>query len=194
MSDSSHVTDILPDLLHQTLDAGTRAAVESHLSECESCRRELEVLRRARGALSAPPVDTARVAAAIPPYVAVRRRWLSGVAWRIAAAILVVAGALVLWRTAGPPARQLADRQLAEPPRVEAPAPASPRDPVTARSEVKVAAQTPVVRPAELATGETLHDLSEADLRALLQEISALDGVTSSETEVVVPAVGKGSQ
>ena len=46
----------------------------------------------------------------------------------------------------------------------------------------------------ELALGETLHDLSDTQLRALLNELGTLEAVTPTETEVVVPALGRGSQ
>ena len=46
----------------------------------------------------------------------------------------------------------------------------------------------------ELALGETVHDLSDAELRTLLSELGTLEAVTPTETEVVVPALGRGSQ
>jgi len=187
MSDALHVTDLLPDLLHERLDARTRASVESHVATCGACRAELDVLRLARSAAVTPQIDTARIASVIPVYAATRRSRFIAIAWRIAAALLIVAGGASLFaRDAGEAKKRVAE---SPPPGrfVELPRP------VRGAESVQVAKKaTPSATP-ELGTGETLHDLSESELRSLLREIAALDGVTSSETEVVIPAVGKGS-
>ncbi|HEU4643093.1 MAG TPA: zf-HC2 domain-containing protein, partial [Gemmatimonadaceae bacterium] len=60
------VRDLLPDLLHDRLDADARAEVERHVARCPECAAELELLRAMRGALSrAPMVDAAAIAAAV---------------------------------------------------------------------------------------------------------------------------------
>jgi hypothetical protein len=190
MTDTTHVTDLLPDLLHERLDARTRASVESHLVSCESCRDELDLLKVARNAVVAPRVDAVRISNAIPAYAATRRRRIVAIAWKIAAAIIVVAGGATLFaRTAGEPAKQMSEFPAKDSSAVVLP------NPVRVAESMKVATKpTPAAKPAELATGETLHDLSESELRSLLREIAALDGMTSSETEVVIPSVGKGTQ
>jgi hypothetical protein len=99
MSDCPHaeVRDLLPDLLHDRLDARMRAEVVAHVDGCADCRAELEVLRSMRGALErgTPRIDVARIVAALPsPGTVGRRRsrrvWSD---WRVAAAVtFLVAG------------------------------------------------------------------------------------------------------
>ena len=53
MSDcpNAEIRDLLPDLLHDRLDAPTRARVLAHVDGCADCRSELELLRSLRGSL-----------------------------------------------------------------------------------------------------------------------------------------------
>ena len=44
----------------------------------------------------------------------------------------------------------------------------------------------------ELAVGEMFHDLTDADLRALLDELRSLEALTPLEAEIVLPAVSRG--
>jgi hypothetical protein len=44
-----------------------------------------------------------------------------------------------------------------------------------------------------LAVGELLQDLSDAELQALLDELETFEAVTPAETEVVLPALGRGA-
>src|SRR6185437_3061119 len=58
--------DLLPDLLHDTLDAALRAEVERHVTTCEACAQELALLRSLRETLSAAPaVDVTRIGGAV---------------------------------------------------------------------------------------------------------------------------------
>ncbi|HEX6807774.1 MAG TPA: zf-HC2 domain-containing protein, partial [Gemmatimonadaceae bacterium] len=60
MTDCSRgdMRDLLPDLLHERLDAATRAEVTRHVASCAECRAEVELLRSMRSALApAPRVD-----------------------------------------------------------------------------------------------------------------------------------------
>src|SRR5262249_22873878 len=102
MSDcpNAEVRDLLPDLLHDRLDAHTRARVVAHVDGCADCRSELELLRSLRGSLDreTPRVDVNRIVGALPKPGAVRpmerrRRWRVLNDWRIAAAVtFIVAG------------------------------------------------------------------------------------------------------
>src|SRR5689334_1979488 len=97
MSDclNAEIRDLLPDLLHDRLDAPARARVLAHVDGCADCRSELELLRSLRGSIerSTPRVDVDRVVAALPKpgavrVVAQRRVHMS---WRIAAAVTFIA-------------------------------------------------------------------------------------------------------
>ncbi len=101
MSDcpNAEVRDLLPDLLHDRLDARTRARVVAHVDGCADCRSELELLRSLRGSLDRgiPRVDVDRIVAALPAPASVRPRqhrgWRVLNDWRIAAAVtFIVAG------------------------------------------------------------------------------------------------------
>ncbi len=102
MSDcpNAEVRDLLPDLLHDRLDARTRAMVVAHVDGCADCRSELELLRSLRGSLdrATPRVDVDRIVAALPAPASVRpgqhrRAWRVLSDWRIAAAVtFIVAG------------------------------------------------------------------------------------------------------
>ncbi len=101
MSDCSNaeIRDLLPDLMHDRLDAHTRARVIAHVDGCADCRSELELLRSLRGSLdrATPRVDVDRVVAALPTPASVRPRqhrgWRVLNDWRIAAAVtFIVAG------------------------------------------------------------------------------------------------------
>lgn len=100
MSDcpNAEIRDLLPELLHDRLDAPTRAQVLAHVNGCADCRSELELLRSMRGSLhrGTPRVDVNRIVAALPAPArpAQRRRaWRVLNDWRIAAAVtFLVAG------------------------------------------------------------------------------------------------------
>jgi hypothetical protein len=102
MSDcpNADIRDLLPDLLHDRLDAGTRARVVAHIDDCADCRSELELLRFARSSLDrdTPRVEVNRIVAALPTPSSVRplqrrRGWRVLNDWRIAAAVtFIVAG------------------------------------------------------------------------------------------------------
>ena len=97
MSDcpNAEIRDLLPDLLHDRLDAPTRARVLAHVDGCADCRSELALLRSLHDAMErrTPRVDVDRIVAALPKpgavrVVATQRRRIS---WRIAAAVGFIA-------------------------------------------------------------------------------------------------------
>lgn len=170
MRDCANATmrDRLPDLLHAAADDLALAEVRAHVSSCDDCREELELLRLARAAAPAPRVDVERIAAAIPPFVPqphwgrlARSRQL-----RVAAAVVVIAGGAVAGYVHS--SRVAPDTMLAQ-------ATAEPGTP-------------------ELGLAEPLTDLSDDDLMALLEEMSQLQADLPTETDVVmVPAVEGGA-
>lgn len=177
--------DLLPDLLSD--DSG-HEAVRAHVAACESCALDLALLREVRAVLVTPPLDTDRIAAAIPAYRAsMWRRAVGSPAMRIAAVVVLVLGGATLLRTA--PSETVPDTVMTRVASME-----TARGVQVPLSGATAAANTrPGSAASELAVGDPLSDLSENDLRTLLQEMRDIKPVTSTETDVVVlPGVGQG--
>lgn len=197
------VRDLLPDLLHERLDAETRAMVDAHVATCADCAAELDLLRQLRGSRGTPRIDVASIVAAVPAYRApARRSWVS---WRAAAAItVIVAGAssVAVLQRGVPATAVVSSRPI--------PAPVSPSVPVSPATTPEVASSaptstatapiedsTPVVHATpvtqaprvsgaarELAMGGgALGDLDDRELASLLKDIESLDAVPSVEVE-----------
>jgi hypothetical protein len=189
--------DLLPDLLHDRLPAALRAEVEAHVTVCDDCRAELLILRHVI-AVSAPAatprIDASRIVAVLPRYrtPSTWQRTIHSAQLRMAAAVVLLAGGAAVLSNV------MTRSEKPESTRIIARAPASPDTSVAVVPAVgsSAAAATPSVRhvSTELALGETLHDLSDTELRALLDEMGNLEAVTPTETEVVAPAVGRGTQ
>lgn len=189
----ARIKDLLPDLLHDRLPASVRAEVRAHVDTCADCRLELELLQRVRAAAIVPRVDAQRIAAALPLY-RVRPLWRRSVMesprLQIAAAILLlVGGATVLTLVRRGPE---SDGTTVQPPGVSAPpvatAPIAPPATVGGSSDAR---RGSITTPVELAVGETFSDLSESELRALLDELGRFEAVTPAEAEVVLPSFGR---
>src|SRR3954463_10498397 len=111
------VQEMLPDLLHRTLDARAKARVEAHLAGCEVCTEDLSVLRTvADAAVFAPSIDVDRIVRQIPPYKGIvpvaqapaRSRIVS---WVVAASLLLVVaggGSLLVVQQKDPGSRVVA--------------------------------------------------------------------------------------
>ena len=204
MNDCSNaeVRDRLPDLLHDRLDAVSRADVVAHVAECVDCRDELELLRTVQKTLIAqtPRVDIAYIVGALPKAPArrpqiqpARWRWSD---WRIAAAVTVlIAGGssvVVLNRAPShgvtPPS--ITDSAASRP---------APSSPASVDTNAPSASPTPL-NPSKVATRATIIEpdtaaddgpdgrfggLSPAQMQALLGEIDQLKPVPVTEPEPI---------
>jgi len=197
---NGNVRDALPDYLHDRLDPARRAEVEAHFATCDACRAELSLLRDLRATMRrAPVVDTAAIAAAIPPYrVLAKRSWLTG--WRAAAAVAAIAvggTSIALLRSRAPDtpgdvgayvrAESTASRDslpiAAVHPRPDVPA-------VVRSAPAREPAQTVLTGELAMASG-AIGELSDRELSALVDGIESLDGLPSTEVEGAEPvAVG----
>ena len=64
--------DLLPDFVAESLGDADRVRVTAHLAECDACTADLAILRAVRAArVPVPPVDVARIVAALPRPAAV---------------------------------------------------------------------------------------------------------------------------
>lgn len=179
----------MKDLLPELGERGGHDAVRAHVAACESCARDLALLREVRAITVTPTLNAARIAAAIPSHRASaspwQRTWNSPVL-RVAAVLLLVAGtATLLTRDPDVAVRDTVTTRVAvqESARaVPTPSPATPASPARATAS-------------ELAVGDPLTDLSESDLRTLLSEMKAIEAVTSTETDVIVlPAISRSGE
>jgi len=173
----------LPELLHGSLPADVSASVRQHVAGCPDCAAELDLLRQVREGWTAPAVDVERIVAAIPPFSARGRgprawsatqpTWL-----RIAAVIVLVAGAAALWATVRRAPVPVVEPTIAT--RV-ADSGARPVAPV-----VRSVARTSVT---QLSVGEPLSDLTDSDLRALAETVDDLDAVPTTDVESLEPSL-----
>ena len=102
----AHVKDLLPELIRHELPESDRAVVAAHVSSCESCSEEVELLRRIQAAaFSTPP----SLASEIKSAVAVQIESDAGVeygpagrfaGWRLpaAASVVLALGTGLIWQ------------------------------------------------------------------------------------------------
>jgi hypothetical protein len=181
--------DRLPDLLHERLDTSARALVAAHVADCVDCRAELTLLREARVALASGmvSVDVTTIARLVVERTRTSSKatmpgqaWMN---WRIAASIVLLAvgaGTFVAIRGGRPTD---ADRRSGPVPSVVARA---PNGGTTTPSASQPIAHLPAKAAApELTASGGVSELSEVDLRALLNELDRIDAVPSMEPEPV---------
>jgi hypothetical protein len=207
---NAEIRDRLPDLLHDRLDAATRAAVMAHVDGCEDCREELELLRGVRKAIVAgtPRLNLSDIVYALPkPHAAdapVRRR-VPRVDWRLAAAVtLLVAGASSLTLLSRGDSRRLnpVDSSVVAVAPTTAPialpsagAESTTSAPVTnATSKVVVPAPSQAVASADVPDNVAIDEgpaaarlsgLNTSQLKALLSDIDQMQAVPVSDPEPV---------
>ena len=204
MNDCSNaeIRDLLPDLLHDHLDASSRTMVLAHVAECVDCRDELELLRSLQKTLNArtPRVDIAYVVNALPKPPArrpqtrsiplSRRRWSD---WRIAAGVTVlIAGgsSLALLRRAPesanlrPPVTDSSANRAIAPAGGGGAATQAPANPTTP-SPVATVAQNDDADTAEEGQDGRFGGLSDVQMQTLLNELDGLKAVPVTEPEPV---------
>jgi hypothetical protein len=187
--------DRLPDLLHERLDASDRAAIMMHVAQCADCRGELTILREAHVALTSDmrAVDVAAIARVVVTRVSASavhslsgrrraRRWMD---WRIAASIAVVAigsasFALIRSRQHTLPVPSAPVVAEATPESVSA-----PKNAVSSERLPSHTAPAPAATTAELSAAGGVSDLSDRDLRALLDDLQSIDAEPPTEPEPV---------
>ena len=185
------IQEMLPDVLHGSLDGRERARLEAHLLTCESCRGDLDVLRAVKSAaIFAPAIDVDRVVRQIPPYGTIlpgvekpaQRRVVQ---WLVAAAVVVgiVGGSLVVskqFRTGQPPVAVIVPESIgiAKAPKVE-------RNPLPVPSP-QVTEVSATSRPQALALSTDVDNLSDGNLVQLMNEMDKFDALPAAEPEPVI--------
>ncbi len=162
---NARMRDLLPELLHGGLSESVRAEVQAHVDRCADCRAELALLRRVRDAIAAPLMDTSHIVASVPPYRAPSAFRRATRSWPLRAA-----AAVVLLAGGALVARDRATH-------------------IGGADTLLAASRSP-----ELAVG-ALADISESDLRSLLNELEKFEAMTPAEPAViVVPSVDRGGE
>jgi hypothetical protein len=188
----TQIQEMLPDLLHGSLDERAREEVEMHLATCESCREDLDVIRAVKGAaVFAPVIDVAHVVRQIPPY----RMVVPGVehpthtrivTWLVAAGLLVaiVGGGSALYsrRTTQTPTVAVIDSGL----------PKIAKSSSSGQSHnAPVPKSTPIeaLAPAHargLALASDIENLSDGNLVRLMNDMDRFDALPAAEPEPVI--------
>lgn len=188
----ANMRDMLPDYVHGTLSAAERRMVSAHLATCPDCTAEIEVITAASRAFTVPPIDTARIARAIPRGRRRRFAMPVGRVQQFAAAI----GIFVIGGLSVVAVRELMGRPGATSPTpapattlaAATPAPAAAPIAPKVDSTANVTAPAPAPMPVEtrrpaMSFGGGLSDLSDEQLDTLLGELDGLDALPSTEPE-----------
>ncbi len=192
--DDGVIRDLLPDYLHGSLEPELRAQVESHLAHCAVCAEELGFLRTARSSFETPQLDIRAIVRASQQVRVVRDEpvvtalWGRS-RWRIAAAVsflLVGTVSVQLLRQqygSDRAAAPMLDSAIAALPGAGAglvvPGDSPKLGGAVAESSVAKARKA----SPGLEMGGALSDLTEDQLRALLETIDGADAVPSAEPE-----------
>ncbi len=186
----TEIQEMLPDLLHGSLDGRERRRVEAHLATCESCREDLDVIRTVKGAaVFAPAIDVDRVVRQIPPYRMIvpgveapaRSRMVS---WLVAAAVILVfvgGGSLLISKQLKTTPAQVASTG-SEPVKVIPATTAKDSQPTPV---TKVEAPAPA-HPRALALASDIDGLSDGNLVQLMNDMNQFDALPSTEPEPVI--------
>jgi anti-sigma factor RsiW len=187
----NEIKELLPDLLHPTLAADTRARVEAHLASCEECREELEVLRTVQNAaVFAPVINVDSVVRQIPPYQKIvpaveRPATTRVVSWLVAAtmAIMVVGGGSLI--LAGRDGVTGVVTAVSRPS-----APAQPTsglsEPVGSISPAQTGVETAQPHTHALALAADVGGLSDGSLEQLMTEMAQFDALPAAEGDPVI--------
>lgn len=204
MSDCTNgqLRDLLPELMHGTLDAETQRAVEAHVAACPECAEELALLRALRPALSrGPTVDVQRIAVAVNARTTrapLRSRWRAPFRIAIAAAALLAVGgigyAIAMRGRITAPEHTAIRAPAPEKPDTTAPlvAPIStpPRQVAIAPPHVASPIAHPLSTVANAGVLDNLSDLTDDDLRALTASLDGLSGLPDADPAPVIDPLG----
>jgi len=186
------IQERLPDLLHGKLDADARAQVEAHISRCEECTEELEVLRTVKSAaVFIPAIDVDSVVRQIPPYRTIdpaaqapaRSRIVS---WLVAASLVVVVlgGGSLLMIQKTPTLAPVATIDRSPRPDGALAQGAKPGEVTTVPP--KSTGENATSAPHALALATAVDGLSDTNLRQLMDDLNNFDALPATEPGPVI--------
>ena len=190
----TEIQEMLPDLLHGTLAADTRARVEAHVALCEQCREELEVLRTVKSAaVFAPVINVDQVVRRIPPYQKIvpaveRPATTRVVSWLVAATMaiaLIGGGSLVLARR-DVPSNQTAAANPDRPASIPTNAGPKPTGVPASGSQPEPAVVAVAPHTHALALAADVGGLSDGNLEQLMTEMAQFDALPATEADPVI--------
>lgn len=185
------IRDLLPDLVHERLDAASVERVRTHITGCVDCTAEMALLARIRAeaeSVRVPTVDVGRVVSRLPRAGRQSQRWSRNVGVRIAAGLVVLLAGASWMRQAS---KHDEGAVGIEQPVVIAQGPATQ----SSESAHVVSAAPRVTRTTRTAGGPTrqisldddLTDLSDRELEALLGALNSFEAVTRIEPASLEP-------
>ena len=188
---NGEIRDLLPDLVHDGLDADTRARVSAHVGGCADCTAEVALLTRIRTAAQSgrlPAVNVERIVSALPRARRRSQSWSRNIGVGIAAALVaLVAGATWISQSRG--GRPVAGTM--ESPAVVAQAPAVQGGDSVGAASSKPASNavraTKVASASRVSLDDGLADLSDSELRSLLAALDSFEAVTAVEPSALEP-------
>jgi anti-sigma factor RsiW len=181
------IREMLPDLLHGTLEPEARARVEAHVASCVECAEELKVLLTVKSAaVFIPAIDVDSVVRQIPPYrsivpVAQAPARSRVVSWLVAASLVVVVlgGGSLLMIQKTPAVVPVASVDHSAPGRGSTqtvkPGPVAPLGP----SNDSAISTEPA--PHALALATAVDGLSDNNLRQLMTDMNSFDALPATE-------------
>jgi hypothetical protein len=165
------VRDHLPDLIHGRLGEVDTATMLAHVEACDSCARELALLREVRAAAPVVPrIDVDAIVSALPvvsvpaPAAPVRRNFT--LLRLVVAASVVISGALVLNRQSDVMPRLAQAPEQAES-ASRAPAPAVPA----------------AIEAASLSLVSGVQELTDEQIETLLTQLDDIEAIPASEPD-----------
>lgn len=168
------VRDYLPDLVHGRLGEVDTATMLAHVEACDSCTRELALLRVVRAAAPAVPrIDVDAIVSALPvvsvpaPVAPVRRNFT--LLRLVVAAAVVISGALVLNRQS-----DIMPRALQAPEKAESASRAASPVPVAVSSAGEAASLS-------LVSG--VQELTDEQIETLLTQLDDIEAIPASEPD-----------
>jgi anti-sigma factor RsiW len=183
------IQEMLPDLLHGSLDAETRQRIEAHVASCDACSADLAALRTVKSAaVFAPSINVDQIVRQIPPYRMIvpgveRPARTRAVAWVVAAALVIatVAGGSLLFP------RQTPSRVVSinEPgsTKIAQVSPQIVNPPVTVTTPGTAAAAP---GPYALVSATDLGELTDGSLVLLMNDMDDFDALPAPEPEPVI--------
>lgn len=184
------IRDLLPDLVHERLDAAERDRVKAHATGCADCTAEIALLARIRASADnyRTTVDVARVVSALPRAGRSSRRWSGSFGLRIAAGFVVlIAGATWIQQTQRSPDAGTSIEQPVVVAQVPSGQGAESARSVVSGSGVNATSPTATRAKRQVSLDDDLAELSDGELTSLLGALDSFEAVTGAEPATLEP-------